>query len=673
MRVRLSFRTKISLAMIAILLLFGVFLSLITQKVASSALYEEHKKRGVSIAMHVTGRIAEPLLATDFIRMKDLVDEILRTSEDIQFVFVLGQHGKPLVHTFSGGFPVNLVGVNDVSDDESYQVRLLSIQKELVYDFAVPILIGKSRLGTVRIGVSPKRIKGVIDRLIWTILLTIGSAMALAGLAGTLLTRTITRRVHLLRRSAEEIVKGNLNIQTLEPSRRLCWEIMDCRETNCPAYGNLELRCWYLARTMCPACLDGEYAEKVKACQKCRVHRMISGDEIQDLAEYFDVMAVTLRTRLEDLERTQRDLQDQQEILRTIFDVAPDMLSLQDPSLRYRAVNKAFGLFFEIEESDIAGRSEIDVLPSEVASMEHEENMELLFTGQPITVERKFSGAPGDRWFHLVKRPVRSSNGEVIGLLCSARDITEFKTLQERMVQSQKLESLGQLAAGVAHELNTPLGIILGYTQLLMRDFAPDSDEHDTLRIMEKHCRICKRIVADLLRFSRNTESDKRPLDLNDLLEQVLKVVEHTFRMERISLERCLGEDLPPICADEEKLQQVFLNLLNNAYDAIGSEGRITLTTRYDAGKGEVLLSVADTGSGIPEAIRHGIFDPFFTTKGVGKGTGLGLAVTFGIMKDHGGHIEVESRTASEVGNLGEGARTTGTTFTLHFPACQPA
>lgn len=671
MRVRLSFRAKISLAMISILLLFGVFLALITQEVASRALYEEHGKRGVSIAMHAAGRIAEPLLATDFIRMKDLVDEILRTSEDIQFVFVLGQNGKPLVHTFSGGFPVNLIGVNTVSDDMGHQVRLLSIQKELVYDFAVPVLIGKSRLGTVRVGVSPRRIKAVTDRLIWTILLTIGSAMALAALVGTLLARTITRRVQLLRRSAEEIVKGNLNIQTLEPSHRQCWEIMDCRKKNCPAYGNLEQRCWYLAGTMCPACLDGEYAEKVKACQKCRVYRMSSGDEIQDLGEYFDVMAITLRTRLEDLERTQRDLQNQQEILRTIFDVAPDMLSLQDPSLRYRAVNKAFRQFFEIEESDVVGRSEIDVLPSEVASREHEENMELLHKGQPVAVERKFNGAAGERWFHLVKRPVQSSSGEVIGLLFSARDITEFKTLQERMVQSQKLESLGQLAAGVAHELNTPLGIILGYTQLLMRDFAPDSDEYDTLEIMEKHCRICKRIVADLLRFSRNTESDKRPLDLNELLEQVLKVVEHTFRMERISLERCFGEDLPPICADGEKLQQVFLNLLNNAYDAIGSEGKITLTTRYDAGKEEVLLSVADNGPGIPEAIRHRIFDPFFTTKGVGKGTGLGLAVTFGIMKDHGGLIEVESRTASEDGNLGEAGQKRGTTFTLHFPACQ--
>ncbi|NLI82874.1 MAG: PAS domain-containing protein [Deltaproteobacteria bacterium] len=670
MSIKVSFRAKISLAMIAILLFLGALLALIAQEVASGALYDEHRKRGVSIGLNAAGRVAEPLLAMDFIRMKDLVDEILRTNEDIQFAFVLGQNNKPLVHTFSGGFPVNLIGVNDVSGGTSHKVRLLRIQQELVYDFAVPVLVGKNRLGTVRIGFSPKRIQKSVERLIWTTLLSIGAAIGLAALVGTLLARTITRRIQLLRKSAEEIVRGNLNIQTLPTPHRQCWEVMDCRKTGCPAYGNLEQRCWYLAGTLCPTCVAGEYAQKVKACQRCQVYRMNSGDEIQDLAEYFDVMAMTLRRRMEDLERTQRDLQDQQQILRNIFDVTPDMLSLQDPMLRYRAVNRAFTQFFDIEEGGVPGKTELDILPREMAAAEHEENLMVLEKGRPLDVERKFRGVPGERWFHLLKRPVTNPGGDVIGLLCSARDITEFKTLQERMVQSQKMESLGQLAAGVAHELNTPLGIILGYTQLLLRDFEPGSDEHDTLQIMEKHCRICKRIVTDLLRFSRNTETDKRPLDLNDLLDQVLKVVEHTFKMERIVLERSLEEGLPPICADGEKLQQVFLNLLNNAYDAIGSEGKITLTTRYEPSSGEVVLSVKDTGSGIPEGIRHRIFDPFFTTKGVGKGTGLGLAVTFGIVKDHGGSIEMESKTSEEAAGdpeNPEGSR--GTTFTLRFPA----
>jgi signal transduction histidine kinase len=253
----------------------------------------------------------------------------------------------------------------------------------------------------------------------------------------------------------------------------------------------------------------------------------------------------------------------------------------------------------------------------------------------------------------------------------------DLRTIQERMVQSQKLESLGQLAAGVAHELNTPLGVVLGYAQLMLQDFTPDSEYHEWLKIQEKHLRICKKIVSDLLRFSRTTETDKKALNLNDILEQVVSVVEHTFGLEKIGLERRFAPDLPHIFGDQEKLQQVFLNILNNAHDAIGFDGVVTVTTCYDTDNQEVVVSVADTGTGIPPDALPKIFDPFFTTKPVGKGTGLGLSVTFGIMKDHGGHVEVESHvhppdteSALPIDALG---REEGTVFTLHFPVYRPA
>jgi HAMP domain-containing protein len=322
--------------MIGILLLFGLFLAVVIKEMASRALYVEHRKRGVSVAMNLAARIAEPLLAMDFIRMKDRVDEVFRTSDDMEFLFILDQQKRPLVHTFSGGFPVNLVSVNEVSGEESHRLQLLSLEKRVVYDIAVPVTIGREQLGTVRLGVSPKRIEATINRLVLATLIAIGSAVFVAALVGALLARTITRRIRLLRRSAEEIVRGNLQVQTLPPAALECWEIMGCTKQDCPAFGNLDHRCWYLAGTLCPDCLAGEYADKVRACQKCEVYRRSAGDEIQDLAEYFDVMALTLRRRMEDLEKTQQDLRDQQQILRTIFDVAPDLLSLQDPALRYR-------------------------------------------------------------------------------------------------------------------------------------------------------------------------------------------------------------------------------------------------------------------------------------------------------------------------------------------------
>jgi signal transduction histidine kinase len=548
---RVSFRTKISITMIAVLLLLGVSLALIISRTASRALLDESKKRGISSALHVGARIGEPLLATDYLRMKDLVDEAIRTSEDVSFVFILGKNGRPLVHSFTGGFPVDLAGVNEVENSEAYRVKLITTGEELIYDFAVPVVIGNERLGTVRFGVSHKRIGGAVDRLLLTIFAATAISVVIAALFGTILARTMTKRIDLLQLSAEEIVNGNLDIQTLPSPKLSCWKFMGCDKRECPAYGESRHRCWYVAGTLCPSCVEGEYAKKIDTCRNCAVYRINSGDEIQHLAEHFDLMAMTLKRRMEDLE-----------------------------------------------------------------------------------------------------------------------------AIQERMVQSQKLESLGQLAAGVAHELNTPLGIVLGYTQLMLKDFSEDSEYHEWLKIQEKHLRTCKRIVSDLLRFSRTTETDKKPLDLNDSLEQVMAVVEHTFGLEKISLEREFAPDLPPIFGDREKLQQVFLNLLNNAHHAIGSDGRVIVTTDCDREKGEVVVSVADTGSGIPSEVLPKIFDPFFTTKPVGKGTGLGLSVTFGIVKDHGGHIEVESHVHPEEAepdlSLGEHGREKGTIFTLRFPVHGP-
>jgi signal transduction histidine kinase len=207
----------------------------------------------------------------------------------------------------------------------------------------------------------------------------------------------------------------------------------------------------------------------------------------------------------------------------------------------------------------------------------------------------------------------RSNSGDEIQRLAEYFDLMamtlkkrlqDIKTFQERMVQSQKLESIGQLAAGVAHELNTPLGIVLGYTQLMLQDFNSDSEYHEWLTI-------------------------------------------------------------------QEKLQQVFLNLLNNAHDAIGSEGSVTVATRHDREKNEVVVSVADTGSGIPPEVLSRIFDPFLTTKPVGKGTGLGLSVTFGIVNDHGGHIEIDSQSQPMEAEADSG-RGKGTVFLLRFPIYQP-
>jgi signal transduction histidine kinase len=231
------------------------------------------------------------------------------------------------------------------------------------------------------------------------------------------------------------------------------------------------------------------------------------------------------------------------------------------------------------------------------------------------------------------------------------------------------MEAVGQLTAGIAHEINTPLGIILGYAQLLIEEVPPGSQIHTDLSTMERQAKICKKIVSDLLGFSRRTESVMAPLDVNETIGNVLSVVEHTFGLNRVSLERRFETGMPTVLGDKEKLQQAMMNLVNNAFDAIGEDGVIVVSTRYDAQTEEVAISVADTGCGIPSHLVDKIFEPFFTTK-AGKGTGLGLSVTFGIVKDHGGRIEVHSPLApgSSLGVRAGAIPGRGTLFTIYLP-----
>lgn len=237
-----------------------------------------------------------------------------------------------------------------------------------------------------------------------------------------------------------------------------------------------------------------------------------------------------------------------------------------------------------------------------------------------------------------------------------AKDVTSRKHMERQLQQADKLASLGQISTGLAHEINNPLGVMLGYTQLLLRDTTPGTQAHDDLKTIEKHARNCKRIVDDLLKFARGTRTRKSSIDINECVSEVVSLLSHQFELENIHLETILHPHLPPLVADGEKLKQVFMNLLMNARQATSLGGRISVETRQaPTGKG-IAVSFSDTGCGMPSDVIDKIFDPFFTTKPVGEGTGLGLSVSYGIIQDHSGRIEV----SSEVGK--------GSVFTILLP-----
>jgi PAS domain S-box-containing protein len=220
-------------------------------------------------------------------------------------------------------------------------------------------------------------------------------------------------------------------------------------------------------------------------------------------------------------------------------------------------------------------------------------------------------------------------------------DITSHVKLEEQVLQQERLASLGLLAAGVAHEVNTPLTGISGYAQLLLDDMEADDPRRETLEKIEIQTRRVSTIANSLLNLAHPERSAFEKLTLNDAVEEVVKLFEPLVRDRRIVLSMDLGAELPEVRGHRGKLQQVLLNLLSNARDAVEGGGRIDVRTVHSGSR--VVLEVEDDGIGISEQDLPRIFDPFFTTKGRGKGTGLGLSISYGIVREHDGAMLVES------------------------------
>ena len=339
---------------------------------------------------------------------------------------------------------------------------------------------------------------------------------------------------------------------------------------------------------------------------------------------------------------------------RTTFDAISDLISIHDSNYKITRVNRAFAKVFKMEPKELIGKTCYEVVHGESEPPLHCPHKRALETGKPEAAE--FFETHLDVYLGVTASPIFNEKGKVVRTVHIAKDITERKKIEEQLIVTDRLASVGELVSGVAHEVNNPLTSIVGFSELLLAANAPDAVKED-LKVINKEAQRASKIVRNLLIFARRHKPEKQMVDVNDAIQAALDLRTYEQKVNNVMAIKYFASDLPKITADGFQLRQVFLNLIINAeYFMLESHGKGTLDIKTEQDRDIIRISFTDDGPGIPEENVKHLFDPFFTTKEVGKGTGLGLSICHGIITEHGGRIYAKS-------DLGKGA-----TFVVELP-----
>ena len=639
-KIKFGFRTKVYCSIISVVLLAGILIAIAVSGIVSKALLEEHKNRGISTTLSFAARSVDSILAIDFLRLNNLVNEAKNSFDDITYAFIIDKKGEILAHTFQGGFPVELKKANIIPLQKKCSIMLLDTGAGMIYDFASPVFAGKFPIGGVRIGLVRTKLQETRNHLLWSIFASLGISVLISIMVGAALSNQISKPVRRLNLAMKEIMKGNLNVCAGPRANENCWEIMECVDQKCPAHGAFYRRCWYLGDDP-PRNRNCEKPSS-KNCAGCSVYKKNSGDEIQNLAESFDAMAMALKNNLTKLAESKEILEESEKKYHRIFETSIDMLFTIDNCGNFQDVNKAGLIMIGYDLKNVTNSLNLDdlflkpfqfdQLVKKIKTKGFVKNMECslkINNGMELAVLLSCTASIDE-------------NGTISGYDGIIKDITELNNMEQQLLQADKLASIGQLASGVAHEINNPLALILGYVQFMIRNEADNSNLLDDLKTIEKQTRNCKKIVEDLLHFARKSNTKKSLININTIIRDILQVVQHHLELDHIKIKTEFGQDVPFVRGDAENLKQVFMNLIINAGQSITNNGSIIISTSF---VGEnILVKIEDTGSGIEPAVINKIFDPFFTTKPTGLGTGLGLSLSYGIIKEHNGNITVKSQ-----------------------------
>lgn len=508
-----------------------------------------------------------------------------------------------------------------------------------------------------------------------SILLITGLSIIFAGGTAFFVTRKITHPVEILVDRTREAAKGKMDIVPVDASEDTRDEVSILSKS----FNAMIVELKESTRER-----EVHLSEMEKKSQELSVinDKMIASnqelevslEESQSQAEELQSANEELTILNEELEKKSNELfdanmritQEEEELKKTrdqlqiIYNGIKDYIVLLSPDCTILEVNKAFLEAYNLPEEKVVGKKCFDfvygcdqIIPE----------CDLRNGGKALLPHRNRITTKDNKVLERYVFPVCDSTGRLLNRVEYIRDVTEETMLKEQLIQAEKLSSLGEILSGVAHELNNPLTGVIGYCELLI-----NSDANGDDAIKEKLGKInnaalrCKRIIENLLSFARQHKIEKQYVNINDIVKQTLELKGYQLTVDNIEIVTELDNSLPYTMVDPYTIQQVFLNIVNNAHLAMKEKGgQHKLTARTEYKEGALKIYFTDSGPGISEANLKKIFDPFFTTREVGKGTGLGLSISYGIIKEHNGELRVTSRQ-------GEGA-----TFIIELPVLSEA
>lgn len=610
-----SLKNKIFLSTLAVILLISVLIALFTRWILISSLTSELKRRGLGIAHSIAERGRGHILTENTPELTSLLFDA-RLGERkllVVYVFVLDKQNKVLSHTFTNTLPDGFHKVNSLPANQEHKIKLLKIEGHSVYDIAIPVKEGIYQIGTVHVGLNKNHIDTLIGKLRTTFVGFVSVVTIIFFAISHWLSNFITRPISELTKVSDEISRGNYDIKP-------------------------DLR------------------NKIGG----------AGDEVGQLADSFINMTNRIKV-------SQVKLKESEEKYKSLVNSGPNPIFVLDrKTLEILNINPRAEETYGYTNEELTGRPFTDLGPFEteeadISKLDNEDWTKARVVSSKVQCFKK-DGSPF--YVNVHACPARYKDKDA--LIIATTDITEMVEKDNQLIQASKMTTLGEMSAGIAHELNQPLNTIKMASEFLemMIEKNKKIPHQDLFGVVkEVSCQVDRaaQIINRLRDFGRKADFTKEQICINDPIMGVLEILGKQLSLQNIDVELKLDETNPSILAHNNRLEQVIFNLITNARDALNqkqeqeqklgmesNDSLIRIRSYKDGDK--VAITVSDNGIGIPESVKNRIFEAFFTTKEMGEGMGLGLSISYGIVKDYGGDIDIESK---------EGL---GTTFKLTFP-----